>query len=218
MPLGLNLSLGRGGAASAGIPASATHLVLPQDMTFNGSNVVTGVTDQIAASSAYFTPAGSVTGSTTTGIDLATTSGTDYVRLDLFDPAVSVSFLLERNVSTWTNARVVIMNESQNEYNLVAQNGNTGGLSLGSRVTQDGVRKDGADITLTNRDTLWDGLNLDVSGQVVVSIKDAGSQLGYLTPFHYQNDNTFTYPGYLKGWMVHDWADADAASAYLLSA
>lgn len=110
MRFGLGLDMtARGGAGDGGgggLPSSVTHFWAPSDMTFDGSNVLTGVTDRVAESSAYIDISGTPSGNTLTGIAMSEAASNSYIFLtgaDYFNVFGGVgnhmAFLFRRNAT-----------------------------------------------------------------------------------------------------------------------
>lgn len=226
MSLGLNLSLGgRGGASGGGssLPASVTRYWAPADMTFNGSNELTAITDRVAGSSAYIGITGAPTGSTTTGLAYTEASGaSNYVTMDndvwQLNPGRNMSFLVRRN-ATPDDFVAILNNVASDSIFIVAQNG--AATSNRQNFTFSGVRHLGTSSTPTTRDQLWD-VCFNKTGWVVITLFDVvhvGAGVStVVSPFRYSAGTLVTWEGDFAGFCEFtDDADADAVETALLA-
>lgn len=212
-----------GGGGGGGIPSSVTHFVLPADMSFNGSNQLTGIVDRVAASSAYIAAQGTMTGDSTDGLIYTEATGlSQWMRLDgLFpeaDPAPHLMLAIQRN-GTADDASMVLFGGTSDFY--TGQNGSASSAGGGSQFSYtdqwlNGLLIDGRGVpAVATRDQVWDNVFADTEISTVgfEGLTSSNSNVGLLT---YNSGANFIFEGRLRGWAVFtDWSQHEAVSTAL---
>lgn len=227
----LSLKLGLSGkvpASGGGVPSSATRFWGPTDMTFNGSNELTAITDQI--DSGYVSVTGAPTGNTTNGITMTKagalanyiTLGPDFWWSVETGPRSQNLTLLFKPTLSGFAAATIFVNTAAAGINVLAQNGSA--TALAENMTYSSIRLNGSVITPTTRDNLWDAvfagtdwLTLSFLGFTHVSA-NGGTNVRLLS---YSAGSNFQFDGLIGGLGVvsdaGDVPDMEAALAALVS-
>lgn len=217
MRFGLGLDMtGKGAAGGGGSPVSVTHFWTPADMTFNGSNQLTAITDQVAASSAYIVISGTLTGDTTNGVainELQTSS--QYVGIENIIPlntlGTHIAIMFRR--SAVADDRAAVIESLSGGRGILARNSQASAAK--TLFECDPLRADATDITgAFTQDAAWDLLFGDTTQRVAL-LKDARHTEGTHTIFRLLASalSTQRFEGDLQGFAVFtDWAEADAVS------
>lgn len=222
MKLALELSQsGRG--ASVNPTSSLTHFWARDDMTFNGSNVLTGIVDQVAASSAYIGIVGSPGGSVADGIAITEATGAaNYVSIDgiietLSAPGTHIAIAFKRNATVDDRCAILQATNSQARQ-FYARDAITAAAEASLITTM--CRVDEVDIgAAANQDQVWDACFGDTTARAVL-LENAACTFDTSPTWRVLSDANATenFEGHIIGFAAFtDWDQADAIAAALIA-
>lgn len=212
-------------AGGGGLPASVTRFWAPSDMTFNGSNELTAITDRVhPGSPAYINVVGAPTGDTTDGINYTkATALANHISFgsDVWwaNPGRKMSFLFRPSGSGFAASTLLIDNASSSVVILARDAQAT---AAAQNIAVGDFRVNGSLVSgLSTQDELWDNA-FALSGWVVLTIlgvtRTAANSGTVLRLFSYSAGSNFQFDGDVAGFSEFtDDADAGAVEAALLA-